>query len=228
MKKYLFLIILTVLLLGITVNIDTIEQSMAYTVTNVALKRENIEKTVVCTGTIYKTPQNDVYAKIFINENLVADVKAKQKAKITANALDGIVFTGTVLSLADEAETVKIGSISQTMVEGVVKIDASEFTQELRNGYTVSVQIIIKTDKNMLIVPYDAVLYENEAKYVYRITEDWAVKTKIDIIEETAKGAIVQNQTLTVGDRVVVDLEHIPKGKKYIRFSNEWESEKIG
>ncbi len=228
MKKYLFLIILTFLLFGIISNIGDIEKSRAYSVSNVILSEKNIEKTVVCTGTIYKTPQEDIFAKIYINENLVSAVQKQQKAKIIVNALDGVAFTGTVIALADEATIIKVGSVSQTVVEGVVKLDQATETKYLRNGYTVSVHIIVKTKENALIVPYNAVLYNNEEKYVYKIVDNWAVKTEIHVTEETEKGVVVQGQGLSAGDRVVSDLEQIPKDKKFVRYEEQWETEQVG
>lgn len=161
--------------------------------------------------------ESNLRVKININENVISNVKIGQSVKITGNAFGDYVYTGVLSELADEAKTITsvTGTSTETIVEGYVDITNPD--AKLKPGYTVKADIITNTVKDAIIVPYDAVVQDNNNnKYVYKIVDGWAVKQFFNEAFETGEGVAVSSG-INLNDMVAVNVENTNSNIKYFR-----------
>ncbi|MDD4698721.1 MAG: HlyD family efflux transporter periplasmic adaptor subunit [Oscillospiraceae bacterium] len=148
---------------------------------------------------------NNLSVKININENLISNIEIGQPVQITGNAFGDYVYTGVLTELAKKAKTISTGTTSETIVEGYVDIDNPD--SKLKSGYTVKATIITNTVKNAVIVPYEAVVQDDDNNnYVYKIVGCWAVKQFFKEADETSAGIVVSSG-INLNDTVAVNLK---------------------
>ena len=88
---------------------------------------------------------------ITLNEIDVAKVKVAQKAKITFDAINGLISDGTV-TIVD-----LVGTVSQGVVNYNVEIALDNADERIRSGMSASASIITDFRENVLTVPNSAV-----------------------------------------------------------------------
>lgn len=101
----------------------------------------------------------DKIAEIKLNEVDLAEIKIGNDAILTFDALPNLRLKGKVVYINP------IGEVSQGVVSYKVKI-AFENNPEIRIGMTVNADIVIKSKKDALIIPNQALKMIKEKKYV--------------------------------------------------------------
>ena len=110
-----------------------------------------------------------------IDELDIAKVKKGQDVEITAEALEGKIFTGKVTSVAEE------GTSTNGVTNYIVQVTIDE-PGELKSGMNVDAIIIIEDKNNILVVPSLAINKEGTKYYVDVYLED-SEKTEKRYIE---------------------------------------------
>ncbi|WP_246061533.1 efflux RND transporter periplasmic adaptor subunit [Paenibacillus oralis] len=149
-------------------------------------------------------------AKARLSELDAGKVSQGMKAVVTGESFAG-VYEGTIGYLAPVAGKTKADS-DDASVE--MTVDLTKPSPELRAGYNVTLEIEIP-DKTRLLVPIEAVQYEGEQAFVYKVADGKAVKTpittgkegeeQIEIVSGAAKGDVVVTEgadSLRDGDKV--------------------------
>ncbi|MDU2240267.1 MAG: efflux RND transporter periplasmic adaptor subunit [Paenibacillus sp.] len=134
----------------------------------------------------------------FLNELDAGKALPGMKAVVTGEAFADS-YDGTISYLAPTAGLSDPTS-KDTSVEMEVSLD--QVAPELRPGYNVTVEMEIP-DKERLLVPIDAVQYDGEQAYVFKVQDGAAVKTLVT----TGKESEDQIELVTgaaAGDLVVV------------------------
>ncbi|MDD2758367.1 MAG: efflux RND transporter periplasmic adaptor subunit [Patescibacteria group bacterium] len=135
-------------------------------------------------------------ATVALNEIDVAKVKTGQKATITFDAIDGLSITGEV------AEIDTIGTVSQGVVSYNVKIGFDVQDDRIKPGMSVTVNIILNSKPDVLMISTSAIKTQNGASYVEVMASGTPQKTPIttgdsnDTMTEVVSG-------LNEGDEVV-------------------------
>lgn len=115
--------------------------------------------------------ENDEALKVktSIKEYDLPDVQIGMEAIVKTDATEDKEFAGTVGFIAPAAKKAADGSmLSSTNVEFECEVDITEITKELKIGMNARVNIVTESKSNVLAVPYDAILMdENNDSYIY-------------------------------------------------------------
>lgn len=125
-------------------------------------------------------------------------VAAGMKAVVTGESISGTYY-GEVTYLSPTA-VLNDAASKDASVE--MEVTLQDQAAELRPGYNVALEMEIP-DKPRLLVPIEAVKYEGEEAYVFKIEEDRAVKSVIKIGKEGDDQVEIVTG-VSKGDRVVV------------------------
>ncbi|HEY4502943.1 MAG TPA: HlyD family efflux transporter periplasmic adaptor subunit [Candidatus Paceibacterota bacterium] len=107
-------------------------------------------------------------AEISLNEVDAAKIKVGQKATLSFDAIEDLAITGEVI------EVDLIGTVSQGVVNYIVKIGFDTGDDQVLSGMTVSANIITDMKQDILTVPSSAVKTEGNKNYVEIVEENIA------------------------------------------------------
>lgn len=134
--------------------------------------------------------ENTMTVTFQVSESIMNTLSKGQKVTVERN---GVEFEGVITEVGNAVN----------MQTGLFQIKASVKAtgEELPSGVSVSISSDTYTAENEIIIPYDAVYFENEGAYVYIVKDGHAVKTyvtagifddtRIQITEGIAEGDIV-------------------------------------
>jgi HlyD family secretion protein len=137
--------------------------------------------------------------EINVSEYDIAKVKMGQEVEIETEALTGQVFKGLVEKIAPVAKRVTTGQITETMVP--VTINVKEKEELLKPGFSVNTRIIAEEKKDVIVVPFDSIITEQEGtKIIYivkegilhRIEVETGIESDFEI--EVTRGLTIQDQ----------------------------------
>lgn len=140
--------------------------------------------------------------KIEVNvpEADIAKITIGNKAEITLDAYgDNTIFTATVTSI-DPAETI---------IEGVstykVTLHFDQIDSRVRSGMTTNIDILTHENKNVIAVPYRAVVDDNGKKSVRLVNPDGKTYKTVPVTVglKGSDGIIEITSGLQIGDKVV-------------------------
>ena len=165
-----------------------------------------------------------------VNESQISSIAVGQKAEITGVGFQGKRYTGTVSKISNIAQQVVSATGQETIVTVIVKVDSDnkESLEWIKNGFTAKCKIITSVDKDRIVVPYEAVLAdENGKEYVYRVLENRAVKTYITTGKEFENGFEVV-KGLSQGDEIVLSPEQVSDFQRVLRDTQKAGNADVG
>ncbi|KKP39465.1 MAG: RND family efflux transporter MFP subunit, HlyD family secretion protein [Candidatus Peregrinibacteria bacterium GW2011_GWF2_33_10] len=159
-------------------------------ITNLSVQQGDVVSSSTAIATLLTENQ---MAQISLNEVDAAKVKVGQKAILSLDAIDGLTIDGQV------AEIDTIGTVSQGVVSYNVKISLNGQDERIKPGMSATVQIIIDSKENILLVPTEAIKSTNNDQFIQTLT-DYSVYKKIDkITDEVTSNERPQRQTVETG-----------------------------
>lgn len=177
--------------------IDSAELALSYYTVTTPIAGTVIGKTVevngmaTATSPAYTIASEDTMVVTFqVSESIMNTLAKDQKVTVERN---GVTFDGVITEVGNAVN----------MQTGLFQVKAAITAngQELPSGVSVKVSSDTYTAENEIIIPYDAVYFENEGSYVYTVKDGHAVKTyvtvgifddtNIQIVEGIAEGDIV-------------------------------------
>lgn len=165
-----------------------------------------------------------------VNESQISSIAVGQKAEITGIGFRGKRYTGTVSKISNIAQQVVSATGQETIVTVIVKVDSDnkESLEWIKNGFTAKCKIITSVDKDRIVVPYVAVLAdENGKEYVYRVLENRAVKTYITTGKEFENGFEVV-KGLSQGEEIVRSPEQVSDFQRVLRDTQKAGNADVG
>lgn len=165
-----------------------------------------------------------------VNESQISSIAVGQKAEITGVGFRGKRYTGTVSKISNIAQQVVSATGQKTIVTVIVKVDSDnkESLEWIKNGFTAKCKIITSVDKDRIVVPYVAVLAdENGKEYVYRVLENRAVKTYITTGKEFENGFEVV-KGLSKGEEIVRSPEQVSDFQRVLRDTQKAGNADVG
>lgn len=165
-----------------------------------------------------------------VNESQISSIAVGQKAEITGVGFRGKRYTGTVSKISNIAQQVVSATGQETIVTVIVKVDSDnkESLEWIKNGFTAKCKIITSVDKDRIVVPYVAVLAdENGKEYVYRVLENRAVKTYITTGKEFENGFEVV-KGLSQGEEIVRSPEQVSDFQRVLRDTQKAGNADVG
>jgi len=162
----------------------------------------NVEKGGVCApgtpaGTIID--HSKMKAKVFVPETQVVLIKPGDTVSLTANAWPGRVFSGRILTVSPLADR----QSRQFPVEIIVDNSGGQ----LSAGMLGSVTLVTAVEKDALLIPVAAALYDGARTYTYVVENNRTVRREITISLESREEAAVA-AGLAEGDLVITRGQH--------------------
>ncbi len=173
------------------------------TVTSLKVKKGDIVKRGGELLTI--TDKSGLSVKLNINETQISKVKKGQRATITGTAFNK-VYTGKVISIADEAEETVAETGRETTVAVDVRVENPD--KDIKRGYTAKCSIVVSSDNSSVVIPYEAVGSDSGGDYVYKFINGRAEKEYVTVQSELSEGAKIKNG-IESGDKIIKDISQL-------------------
>lgn len=150
-----------------------------------------------------------------ISENYISKVSVGQEVIISGNGFADKEYIGIVEEISSIATKQYIGSSQDTVVG--VKIRFLNSDESIRPGYSAKVEILTSAEKNIPVVPYEAVMEDEEEKeFVYVFNNGIAVRKDIKTGIELSDGVELL-EGLTPNDCVLMSSPALKEGN-YVKI----------
>lgn len=148
-------------------------------------------------SSILATLQTDQkIVELSLNEVDAAKIKLDQKAVISFDAIDSLSLTGKVIEVGS------IGTVNSGVVSYSVKVYIDHVDEQVKQGMSASVSIIIEAKQNILTVPISAVKTTDGGSYVEVLVNEQIEKKVVTTgISDDTTIEIVSG--LSVGDSII-------------------------
>ncbi len=146
--------------------------------------KEKYTPFVSASGSI-SAQDNQMLVTVAIGESNISSVKLGQSAQITGNGFNG-EYSAEVIKIGNSAKKVTVGSTKIVAVEVILKINNPD--SALKSGFTAKAKIFTQEESEITVVPYSAVLQEDNREYVFVYENGIAQKTYIKTGRELSKG----------------------------------------
>lgn len=205
------------------VNINNIKLSENFTASadgQVIKLNENSDKTYAKNEPILAIKgHGGTVVKINISEDDISKIKIGAEATVTVNALNNKIYPATVSNIADEAKKIVVGTTTKTVVEVTVTLKESD--DDLKTGFSASVEIKTSEPISILLVPYDAVCQdENNVEFVYVYNNGKTVRRNIVTGHEFKEGVEVLSG-LNTNDIIITSPIKITKNTLIVDVKDE-------
>lgn len=164
--------------------------------------------------TLFTVSEEKAYRVVLnVSEKDIAKVSPGQDVTIDCKALPN-VFYGTVLSVSDSARQMSTQTGKLATVRVTVAIENAP--NDLRPGYTADCSIITQRRDSVLMVPYSAVITDDDGKgYVYVSKKSGVDKREVVTGSEYSNGVEIK-KGLKSGEVVVYDAPRVRDPSKTI------------
>jgi RND family efflux transporter MFP subunit len=153
----------------------------------------------VSSGVVLLADVSRYHVNVLVDETGIGQVKAGQKVLITFDALANVNATGVVKQVSPA------GTISQGVVNYLVRVDLDPMTATLRLDMTSNVRVVIDTHANVLAVPGGAVRSDAQGYYV-NVMDTNGNPQRVDVTTGYTDGDLTEvTGNLQPGERVYIN-----------------------
>lgn len=149
---------------------------------------------------------------VFISEHDVVSITEGGSCSVTFNNIPSKVWEGKVYRLSRDTHDKK------KMYRCEVIIDNRK--RELLPGFTANVKVLLKEDKERVIIPTSAILTTRDKQYVMILKNNKAIKTFVTV-ETVQKEVSVIAHGLKVGDTIITEGNHMVNSDSFVLVSNK-------
>jgi len=156
---------------------------------------DNIEKT---DDIIYLIDETAYEIEVSVSEVDCMDIEVGQEAEVELDILDNEIFTGKVAEVADYA------TAESNVVTVPVTIRMDEVSKFFKPGFSASVEIIVSSVENVLLIPVTSVSTKGLGSVVLKVEGSTAVPTPVKIgISDSYYLEVIEG--LKEGDKIIVN-----------------------
>lgn len=149
-------------------------------------------------ATLELTDASQYHVDVLIDETEIGQIQVGQKANITFDALTDVTVTGQVVRVNPA------GTVSNGVVNYIVRVDLDATEAALRTDMTANVSIVIDTHTNVLAVPGTAVRSDTAGYYVNVVGSDGTAQ-RVDVKTGYTDGDLTEvSGDLQVGQKVYI------------------------
>lgn len=140
--------------------------------------------------------------KLDIPERYLGAIKPGTEVSITVDSLGGATYTGAIVTSSPV--------VSEKTRTANVEVELANTDGRLRHGMFGRTSLAVEQLDNALTVPIDAVSWEGEKQFIYRVADEKVHRTEIktgmrnDVHVQITEGA-AENETVAVGS--LIDLK---------------------
>ena len=158
----------------------------------------------------------DLSIKVQLTDYDAKNVKIGQKAMVSSDALPaGKKLTGRVVDIASTAT--KDANYNESRVEVEIRLENPE---ELKPGNVVDAQILYLDERDVIKLPYSALLNENNKFYVFVVGAENKVSKKEVIVGETDNNFFHIKSGISAGDTVIKEVDIALKDGEKIKIAD--------
>ena len=180
-------------------------------VTSVAMTSGNVTLPKTTAAVVSSTDK--LRARFYASENDIEKIATGTEVLFTANALRDKVFSCTVTDVSPTAYQRLSGMNYSTVIDVVANIDKNY--KGLRAGYTVKGEIPVSKEREVMLLPYEAVFKdENGEAYLFIYNEGKAYKKSVTTGEEFTTSVEITNgieadDMVIITDKELHDLQKV-------------------
>ncbi|HBT64260.1 MAG TPA: hypothetical protein DEB10_06325 [Ruminococcaceae bacterium] len=157
--------------------------------------------------------------KVSIQESRLRNIKVGQTATVSGTAFLKEKYQGVVSYISSSARQQYVGTVTETVVDAIITL--SEKDDSLKPGLSAKSEILVGSQDNCIIVPYEYVLQDEENnEYVYLYKDGFCVKCVIETGKEFSDGLEVISG-LSSGDKVIESPDKIEKSGIRVKIAEE-------
>jgi HlyD family secretion protein len=141
-----------------------------------------------------------LFVDLEVSEIDISQIEIGQQVSVTFDALRGKNYNGEVVEIA------AIGAESQGVVNFTVTVELSDPDSDVRPGMTSSVEIVVSKNDHALLVPNQALKYEDGVQVVYVVGsggEMLPVEVKLGASSDTYSEVLFGD--LQAGDQILLN-----------------------
>ncbi|AMD95832.1 efflux RND transporter periplasmic adaptor subunit [Leptotrichia sp. oral taxon 847] len=167
--------------------------------------------------TLFKVSDSkNMKVEVSLSDTQVKDIEVGQRVEITSDALPkGEKVEGYVSQISGVAK--KSENLDESNTTVTIKMND---TKNLRPGTTISATIFYKERKNVIKIPYSAVINENGKYFVFVVGKDKKIKkreVKVGISDETYYEV---TSGLSLGDNIISIVDETLKDGQKIKIAD--------
>lgn len=157
---------------------------------------------------------NGMQVRLSVDESQISDLKTGQKVQVSGVGFKNSLYSGSVLSVSNEAKQTLLTTGQETVVDVVASVDNPGV--DIKPGFSAKVKITTSQNNRVLCVPYEAVREDsNESEYVFCEVGGKAKKVQIVTGREFDTGFEVKNG-IKAGDIVITNPDDVSGGDKVV------------
>ena len=146
----------------------------------------------------------EVEIALAVRESILPRLAVGQAVTVTGVAFSRESYEGTLSHIADTARSRVSGTASETVIDAVVTLAASQIDESLLPGLNAKATIVTATRDNAIVVPYEAVVNDAAGDAVYCVQNGFAFRRTVTLGEELIQGVEILDG-LQTGEQLVAD-----------------------
>jgi len=155
---------------------------------------------------------NTLITRVYIPEKNIANIRIKQKAQITSDALKDKNFQGAIKMISPVVDPTN-GTVKVT-------IELKKYGKALKPGMFVKCHIITDTHRNTRLVTKKAVIYNGIQSVVFKVENGIAQKVILDLGFQDAENVEALNKNIKAGDKIITVGQYGLKDKDEVKITN--------
>lgn len=154
----------------------------------------------------------------WVSEDNISRLRVGQQAMVTGGAFPGRSYSAVVMTIGDSAKKTTLGGTKAVAVE--VRLRINEADAALKSGFTARVRILTEDESPVSVVPYSAVLQDENGEYVYLYEDGRARRVNIETGDELLSGFELLTE-FEPEDRVILNAADVQKNGSPVSLQKE-------
>lgn len=147
----------------------------------------------------------DLQVRIAIREKDLRVLQEGMSVRISGDGLEQPSYLGRLTEIAGAASA----DSSSVVVEGVVVPDEGETDDSFRLGLSAKATVITSVVEQGVLVPYEAVLADEQGSYVYTLRDGKAYRHRLEGAVQAPRGWLMTDAAMA-GVTVILEPEKVP------------------
>jgi RND family efflux transporter MFP subunit len=145
-------------------------------------------------------------------------VRPGQQVEISAGSLDETAQPERIESI--KAYVYSVSPVLDFNARAVsIKIRIEQQTYEIPEGLFVTCWIKVRESKNVVLLPNDSLMFEDDKAYVYTVIDNSAVKRSVELgVSDHEKAEVIGG--VSVNDKLITTGRHLVSNKMPVRIIN--------
>lgn len=159
---------------------------------------------------------SDLQVRVLIREKQLPSLEIGQSVRVSGAGFDKTTYHGRLHEIAGAASS----SSGESVVEGVVRLDAGEADASMRIGLSAKAKVVVSSVDEGLLIPYEAILQDDDQSYVYFEQDGRALRQTLEPQGEFSGGVLV-SRAEWVGRTLILEPDKVSGDGEAVRVTRE-------